>query len=219
VTRWAPEGVYALDEWRWVGLYDPATLELLKHWDVGPVSDLLPDETGGFFLTTLSGRLEHHRADGTTQTAPLHRLGLFHLMALDAAGGRLFVGNMAATRLQVFDARTLAMQREVEVGRGARSLLWRGAFGTLLVGEYFSGWLVAYDSDLKEIGRVYAGRRLRSIQPLRSDSVLTASAAGALAINLPTVFPGLEMRQPPDDAAAPGDPPPSAPPAAACSAP
>jgi len=194
VTRLAPEGVYAADEWNWIGLFAPDDLQLLREWrSPGPTSDLLPDGRGGFFLTTLTGRLFHHRSDGSVVERSLLRRGLFHLMALDAHGGRLFVSNMAARNIQVFAIDDLSLLCTVPVDRGARNLLWDESLGVLIVGHYFSGDLSVLDgSDFREIGRLNAGRRLRTVAAYEPGAVLTASAGGLFAVKLSMAIPALE---------------------------
>lgn len=193
-TRLAEEGVYAADEWNRIGLYDPNDLTLLKEWrSPGPISDLLPDGKGGFFLTTLTGRLRHYRADGEVIERSVLRRGIFHLLALDSAGGRLFVSNMASDKMQVFQADDCSPLQTVEVGRGARNLLWEQSLGVLVVGHYFSGDLTVLDgSDFHEIGRLNVGKRLRTISSYEPGAVLTASAGGLFAVKLSMVFPELE---------------------------
>jgi hypothetical protein len=189
VARFAPEGVYALDEWRHVGRYDPDTLAQQKTWPTMPVSDLAPDNLGGFFLTTLTGRLEHHRFGMDTQTAALPMLGVFHLLALDQDGRRLFVSNMGLRRLQVFDAHDLHLLKEVEVDRGCRNLWWDAQKSMLLYGSYFVGDLVALDGEtLREIGRLHLGRRMRTLLPDGPGRVLVASGGGLFAVELAAAF-------------------------------
>jgi len=189
VARVAPEGVYALDEWRHVGLYNADTLALQKTWPSAPVSDLLPDGQGGFYLSTLTGRLEHHRPGSEIRTATLRRCGLFHLLALDEEGHRLFVSNMAGRRLQVFDATDLRLLKEVEVDRGCRNLLWEARKNMLLYGSYFDGDLVALNgTTLTEIGRVHLGRRLRTISSDGHGQALVASGGGLFVVDLAVAF-------------------------------
>ncbi len=185
----APEGVYAIDEWRFLGVYDPANLTLLRERRVGPVSDVLPDGRGGYFLTTLTGRLEHHRLGLATQTAALRRGGLFHLLAYDPDGTRLFVSNMASTRLQVFSTIDLSLQREIIVDRGCRNVYWEASRNMLIYGSYFVGDLVALDgTDFHEIGRLHLGRRMRTIMPDGPGKVMVASGGGLFVVDLAAAF-------------------------------
>lgn len=190
VTRLAPEGVYALDEWRWVGLYDPIKLSLRRSWRTWPVSDLIPDGQGGFFLSTLIGLIEHHQANEVVRKTWAVRCGIFHLMALDARNNRLFVSNMAATELLVFDTQSLRRVAEIKVPRGCRNLLWDDETQTLLAGGYFSGELLAFGGDLKPLGRVEAGFRLRAITADGSGKAMLASARGLLEIDIRRAFYG-----------------------------
>ncbi|HPQ69866.1 MAG TPA: hypothetical protein PKW95_12125 [bacterium] len=189
VTRLAPEGVYALDEWNHVGLYEPSTLGELKSWRVTGVSDLLPDGEGGFFLSTLWGGVRRYAADGQIVRGHAQRTGIFHLLAYDRAGGRLFVGNMAGRRIDVLRANDLQRTRTIAVGRGIRNLLWDEQTNLLTVGDYFSGALIALDGEtLHEVGRIALGRRLRTIAADGPGRVLAASSAGYFAVDLAAAF-------------------------------
>ncbi len=189
VTRRAPEGVYALDEWSHVGLYEPLTLRELKSWRITGVSDLLPDGEGGFFLSTLWGGVRRITTDGQTIRGRVQRIGIFHLLAYDRAGGRLFVGNMAGRRIDVLRANDLQRTGTIPVGRGIRNLLWDEQTNLLVAGDYFSGALIALDGEtLHEVGRIALGRRLRTIAADGPGRVLAASAAGYFAVDLAAAF-------------------------------
>lgn len=191
VTRVAPEGVYVLDEINWVGLYDKGTLTLKENWSrlLFPVCDLQPDGEGGFFLSSLTGRVEHHRAEGAVQRASVCRLGLFHLMALDQENKRLFVGNMAAKTISVFSTDDLSLINELATDRGVRNLHWDAETNTLLAGSYFRGEVIAYRgrTELREIGRLPVGRRVRTIAPGDPGTALVASGGGLFALSLDPV--------------------------------
>lgn len=190
VTRVAANGVYVLDEWRWVGLYEPTRLELIRQWPSPPVSDLLPDGKGGFYLSTLTGRLEHHWANEEIHVAGLQKTGVFHLLALDEQGQRLFATNMAGRRLSVFDTESLKEIVRIKVDRGCRNVFWDEKTRTLLLGSYFKGDLVALRGEkLAEVGRLHVGRRVRSITAEVPGRVLVVSAGGMFVVDLAGVFP------------------------------
>jgi YVTN family beta-propeller protein len=110
-------------------------------------------------------------------------------LALDAAGTRLFVSNMASTRLTVVNAADLSEIRTVDVGRGARNLLWDEATHTLVIGLYFDGdLLVLGGDDLREVGRLHVGRRIRSLAPYGPGSIIVTSAGGAFVVRLDEAF-------------------------------
>lgn len=189
VTRLAPEGVYALDEWSHVGLYDPTTLQERKTWRITGVSDLLPDGEGGFFVSTLWGGVSRHFADGRIAQGTARRWGVFHLLAYDRAKGRLFVGNMAGRTIGVYRASDLQRVDSLVVGRGIRNLHWDDETNLLVAGNYFSGALIALDGETwREAGRLSLGRRLRAIAPDGPGRVLVTTAAGFYAVDLPAAF-------------------------------
>jgi len=189
VTRLAPEGMYALDEWSHVGLYEPSSLRELKSWRIVGVSDLLPDGEGGFFLSTLWGGVRRYAADGRVVYGHAQRSGVFHLLAYDRVGGRLFVGNMAGRRIDILRASDLQTTGTIMVERGIRNLFWDEHTNLLIAGDYFSGALIALDGETwHEVGRIALGRRLRTIAADGPGRVLAASAAGYFAVDLAAAF-------------------------------
>ncbi|NLH51125.1 MAG: hypothetical protein GX444_21330 [Myxococcales bacterium] len=184
VARRGGEGIYVADEWTQVRLFEPQRLLAIRDWHDGPISDLLADPAGGFFLSTLTGKLRRYSGDSIRGQAELSPLGLFHLLAIDPATARLFVGNMAGKKIQVFRTDTLAPLGEVPVDRGIRNLYWDDSARVLWLGSYFRGDLIALDGEsLREIGRLFVGRRIRSIAPNGDGRLLVLSAGGIVIVD------------------------------------
>ena len=184
VARWGGEGLYVADEWMQVRLFEPRRLLPVRDWHDGPISDLLADPAGGFFLSTLTGNLHKYSGDSIRGRAELSLLGLFHLLAIDPETSRLFVGNMAGKKIQVFRADTLAPLGEAPVDRGIRNLYWDAGTRILWLGSYFRGELIALDGEsLREIGRLFVGRRVRSIAPNGDGRILVLSAGGMVIVD------------------------------------
>jgi len=197
VTRYAAEGVYALDAAGRLGLYDAETLRSLAHWDV-PLDDVAPDGEGGFFATTAVGQLTHQRSGAAPpQAAALRRWGGRHSLAYDRAGGRLFAGNMLSGDVQIFDAATLRPLATIAVGRGVSELVWSAKHETLFAGRYFTGDLIAYaGGGLRELRRINLGRRLSSLAlDNTEDYLLVVNAAGIFSLEPKIAFPNPEKPQ------------------------
>lgn len=110
-------------------------------------------------------------------------------LALDAAGGRLFVADWLGTRITILDAGDLRLLGRLQAPRGVRRLVYDPARRLLLAGSYFTGEVLIYESgDERPWRRLPVGRRVRGLT-LTGDRCLGVSAAGVFEIDLNALNP------------------------------